>query len=141
MRWSLAPLALLPLLSCAEGGPWGGTVQCTFYDGTEYVMVIDTLVCGEGGGDDCSDEPWSQQFGPWISTVSLVDSDYEGQSISITVQPLDDDGAALAGGMTVLYQLDGAPRNEFIGGHGFTGLHYVRHPEQDETFQFFCEAP
>jgi len=68
--------------------------------------------------------------------VTLVDSDFEGQSVSISVQP-----TGLDGGVTALYQLDGAPRNEFAGGHGFTGLHYVRHPERDDTFQFFCLAP
>lgn len=135
----VVPCAAL-LLSCGDAGSWDGTVQCTFYDGTENVVFIDTLVCVEGGGYDCGTEPWSQAYDGWTATVSLVDSDFEGQSISISVQPTDLDGDVADGGVTVLYQLDGTPRNEFVGGHGFTGLHYVRHPQQDNTFQFFCHA-
>ncbi len=128
----LLPFLLLP--ACAP--PWGGAIECTFYDGQDHVERIDTLVCVEGGGDDCGAEPWSREYGPWTATVTLVDSDFEGQSISISVLP-----TGLQGGVTVLYQLDGAPLNEFAGGHGFTGLHYVQHPEQDDTLQFFCVAP
>lgn len=133
----MAPsLLALALLACAETTAWEPVVQCTFYDGSDHVETISTLVCVEGDSSDCSEEPWSQEYGPWTATVSLVGSDYELPSVTVAVQP-----TGLDGGMSVLYQLDGTPQNEFAGGHGFTGLHYVRHPDLDETFQFFCQVP
>lgn len=44
--------------------------------------------------------------------------------------------------MSVLYQLpaDRAPANQFVGGHGFTGLHYVYHPATGAELQFWCVA-
>jgi hypothetical protein len=43
---------------------------------------------------------------------------------------------------TVLYQLplDSGPQNQFIGGHGFTGLNYIHHPSSGAELQFWCEA-
>jgi hypothetical protein len=44
--------------------------------------------------------------------------------------------------MSVLFQLPqaGAPANQFVGGHGFTGLHYVYHPSSGAELQFWCVA-
>ena len=41
-----------------------------------------------------------------------------------------------------LYQLplDSGPANQFIGGHGFTGLNYVYHPQSGAELQFWCAA-
>jgi hypothetical protein len=41
-----------------------------------------------------------------------------------------------------LYQLplDKGPDNQFIGGHGFTGLNYTYHPTSLAELQFWCEA-
>lgn len=41
-----------------------------------------------------------------------------------------------------LYQLpkDALPQNQFIGGHGFTGLAYVYHPESGAELQYWCVA-
>jgi hypothetical protein len=41
-----------------------------------------------------------------------------------------------------LYQLnrDGGPINQFVGGHGFTGLNYNYHPTSSAELQFWCEA-
>jgi hypothetical protein len=41
-----------------------------------------------------------------------------------------------------LYQLplDSGPVDQFIGGHGFTGLNYVYHPESGAELQFWCAA-
>lgn len=41
-----------------------------------------------------------------------------------------------------LYQLggDSGPVNQFVGGHGFTGLNYVYHPESGAELQFWCTA-
>lgn len=41
-----------------------------------------------------------------------------------------------------LYQLelDSGPVNQFIGGHGFTGLNYSYHPQSGAELQYWCEA-
>ncbi len=39
-----------------------------------------------------------------------------------------------------LYQLpqDSGPNDQFVGGHGFTGLNYVYHPNSGAELQFWC---
>ena len=41
-----------------------------------------------------------------------------------------------------LYQLplNSGPQNQFVGGHGFTGLTYSYKPESGAELQFWCEA-
>jgi hypothetical protein len=60
----------------------------------------------------------------------------EGQSLSIVVTD-SASGNELARG---LYQFDpqAGLRDQFIGGHGFTGLTYVYHPASDSEVQYFC---
>ena len=38
----------------------------------------------------------------------------------------------------ILYQFSSPPKNQFAGGHGFTGLHYVHHPESGAELQFWA---
>ena len=41
-----------------------------------------------------------------------------------------------------LYQIDSEKglSNQFVGGHGFTGLAYLYHPTSEAELQYFCEA-
>ena len=43
---------------------------------------------------------------------------------------------------STLYQLplNSGPQNQFVGGHGFTGLTYSYQPESGAELQFWCEA-
>jgi hypothetical protein len=43
---------------------------------------------------------------------------------------------------STLYQLplDSGPQNQFVGGHGFTGLNYSYAPGSTAELQFWCEA-
>lgn len=43
---------------------------------------------------------------------------------------------------TTLYQfpLESGPQNQFVGGHGFTGLNYSYRPDSPAELQFWCEA-
>ena len=43
---------------------------------------------------------------------------------------------------TQLYQfeLNSGPQNQFLGGHGFTGLNYSYHPDTAAEMQFWCEV-
>jgi hypothetical protein len=112
-------------------------LECTFYDGTDHEVTIDTPMCSAGGPAECTEGPWEQTFGDWVAQVSYSDDEFEGRGVSISANPTEGQG-----GTSVLYQIDREtpPQNEFLGGHGFTGLHYVRHPSGGQTFQFFCTA-
>ena len=63
---------------------------------------------------------------------------FEGHSLQISVtDPVTGDEV-----ITQLYQLDREQGlvNQFIGGHGFTGLVYVYHPASPAELQYFCAA-
>ena len=44
---------------------------------------------------------------------------------------------------THLYQfaVDSGPQNQFVGGHGFTGLNYSYPADSSAELQFWCEVP
>ena len=66
------------------------------------------------------------------------DDEFEGRSLLISIEDAE------SGDQVVrqLYQMDRGEklRNQFIGGHGFTGLAYVYHHASGAEMQFFCEA-
>ena len=80
----------------------------------------------------------SQAFDDMAFGATFVSDAGEGQSLSIVVSD-SDTGAELARG---LYQFDrqAGVRDQFIGGHGFTGLAYVFHPASGSEIQYFCGA-
>jgi hypothetical protein len=52
------------------------------------------------------------------------------------------DAAETAVYHSTLYQLplDGGPQNQFVGGHGFTGLSYSYAPDSTAELQYWCAA-
>jgi hypothetical protein len=62
----------------------------------------------------------------------------EGKSLAIATGDLDS-GEELS---RALYQIDQVQGliDQFIGGHGFTGLAYVYHPASTAEIQYFCLA-
>lgn len=70
---------------------------------------------------------------------NLFSSDeFEGTSLVVYVYPQGQKKAITHS----LYQFDSSkpPSNQFPGGHGFTGLIYVNHPDLGAELQFFCKA-
>ena len=67
------------------------------------------------------------------------DDQFEGRSLSISVVDPDTGDEVVR----QLYQMDRAKSviNQFIGGHGFTGLNYVYHPGSTAELQYFCLIP
>jgi hypothetical protein len=66
------------------------------------------------------------------------DDEFEGRALSIVITNSD-------GGTEIsrqLYQFDpqNPVENQFIGGHGFTGLNYVFLPESAAEIQYFCST-
>ena len=62
----------------------------------------------------------------------------ESRSLRVAVTPAGSSSELAA----QLYQLSKAvpPQNEFIGGHGFTGLAYAYHPVSLAELQYWCVA-
>jgi len=70
--------------------------------------------------------------------AQYLDDPFEGRSLIVSTH-------TTAAGQQLtnqLYQLERAepPRNQFLGGHGFTGLAYVYHPDLPAELQYFCQA-
>jgi hypothetical protein len=108
-------------------------VDCSFY----YLGVQQSArfpASDELGGGT----PTTVEIGDTIKAIGILsDSEYEGRSFSIRITSADE--AMIA---SILYQMDRTrhPANEFLGDHGFTGLHYVRDPANGETLQYGCFA-
>lgn len=80
----------------------------------------------------------SARFEQLDFSAHYQDDQFEGRSLFITVSA-EDTGQQLNG---QLYQMDRqlGIRNQFVGGHGFTGLVYVYHPESRAELQYFCNV-
>ena len=125
---------------CVADGGDGGTervqmvVDCSFsYAGVgQSVRLIANNPQGAG-------ESIKLSFGNSLEFSGMyTDDEFEGRSLAVSVST--DMGATLV--TTTLYQMDPTrfPANEFWGDHGFTGLGYVRDPENGETLQYACFA-
>jgi hypothetical protein len=68
--------------------------------------------------------------------AKFSDDDFEGRTLSITISD-PTTGLQLASHL-YQFQKETLPSNEFVGGHGFTGLSYVYHPLALSEIQYFC---
>jgi hypothetical protein len=78
------------------------------------------------------------QFENMEFRVQTFADQFEGQSLSIIITDMGTNAEL----NRYLYQLDQSKglTNQFIGGHGFTGLNYIFHPDGEAEMQFFCEV-
>ncbi len=76
------------------------------------------------------------EFERLIFDAKFQDDPYEGRALSIHITT-PDGGDVLT---SQLYQFDSQnlPKNQFIGGHGFTGLVYIFDPDSSAEMQYFC---
>jgi len=76
------------------------------------------------------------EFETMTIAASFQDDAYEGRSLSIAVTNLEN-GSEI---FRQLYQFDpkNPVENQFVGGHGFTGLNYIFHPDSSAEIQYFC---
>lgn len=78
----------------------------------------------------------SVTVGAFRVRAQLIADEFEGRSLDVFAfakgdkEPLTQEK----------YQFDPQdnPANQFVGGHGFTGLVYVNHPTSDAELQLFC---
>ena len=80
--------------------------------------------------------PWEHEFADMFFEAWYQDDRFEGRALSIVVSVLET-GAEIT---RQLYQFDpqNPLQNQFIGGHGFTGLIYIFHPDSNAEMQYFC---
>ena len=141
--WILQLVTLVSLAACglaadeSNGGPAGtipDNVSCeVFYRPTAGAPFEEsTLSLATDGDQGASD------FDDIRFQATLLSDVGEGKSLSIAVTDL----AAGAELTRQLYQFDLVQglRDQFIGGHGFTGLVYVFHPTSGSELQYFCMA-
>jgi hypothetical protein len=83
------------------------------------------------------EKDWSGTFLDMVLIAKYHDDEYEGRGLQIVVSDLNS-GRQLASYL-YQFQVDKLPVNQFLGGHGFTGLAYIYHPESPSELQFFCK--
>lgn len=91
-----------------------------------------TIRSGPEGDDQ------SVEIGDFRFRNLLAADEFEGTSLAVYVYPKGKTKAITHS----LYQFDLSkpPANQFPGGHGFTGLIYVNHPDTGAELQFFCKS-
>ena len=80
-----------------------------------------------------------QTIGEFDVNILYLDGSIGGErSLRLSVRPINGTNELTA----QLYQLpqNSGPINQFIGGHGFTGLTYVTDPGSNAELQFWCTA-
>lgn len=109
------------------------TVDCSFFaaNGEKQHPSLSSVF---GQSDGVSSE---FSIGELKVSLHLVDPPYESRSFTVTVSTREGQGLT-----STLYQIDRTklPANDFLGGHGFTGLNHVIDPLSKHGLQFFCSA-
>lgn len=116
----------------AEGIP--ASITCEVY----YRPAASASLDGSTFSLSTAGDQESLTFEDMAFVATSISDAGEGQSLSIVVSDTST-GAELTRG---LYQFDpeGGLGDQFIGGHGFTGLAYVFHPASDGEIQYYCGA-
>jgi hypothetical protein len=80
----------------------------------------------------------TEEFEDMVLIAELQVNEYEGNGLHISISD-PETGRPLA---SSLYQFRGKkmPENQFSGGHGFTGLAYINHPQNPSQLQYFCSS-
>ena len=78
------------------------------------------------------------EFDTMMFEAQFQDDDYEGRALRIVVTD-QDNGDEIT---RQLYQFDkqNPVENQFVGGHGFTGLNYIFQSDSSAEVQFFCSV-
>jgi hypothetical protein len=81
-------------------------------------------------------EMQSHAFDELLFEAWFQDDEFEGRALSVVVVNLENDQELIR----QLYQFDAQNpvENQFVGGHGFTGLNYVFKPKATDEIQYFC---
>lgn len=146
-------LVAVLVLACADAEPTGagdptqtssealgdsagvltGSVRCTYVYRQSNVAPAPAFE--ERVLSVAADQDASETLGQLTFHVGFHSSESETDAVNLRVF----DGQTSV--FSILYQLPaGLPRNQFSGGHGFTGLLYFTHPTAGGDYQAFCES-
>ncbi len=144
--WLVPLVAFLSLMALACGGDSGPdqspageivplTIEChTAYRSSVTVEIEheQTLVLSS------TESTKSAEFEDLRFRATYFDGEFsgEGRFLKVYVSSIDDDREV----SSQLYQMSKTelPKNEFHGGHGFTGLSYAYHPTSPSELQYWC---
>jgi len=132
---------LLTLAACSPAtGPQGdvAAIDCEAYyrsSATSQGQAQSSTAIFELSPDK---KEWSEPFADMTLLAAYHDDEYEGRGLQIAVSD-PGSGRQLASNL-YQFQADKFPTNQFEGGHGFTGLAYVYHPDSPSELQFFCRT-
>ena len=137
-------ILVLLVLAAACSSSSTPTIEGTLFEGNIACHVFYRATAGEGLTEASTMTLSSEgdlefiQFDNMEFRAQFFADQFEGQSLSISITNLD----SRAELNRTLYQLDQSKGlvNQFIGGHGFTGLNYVFHPNAESELQFFCDV-
>ena len=134
-------IAIIILVGCdavggdnSEGSSKTGAIICeVFYRaGSGDALSPAPAILFQSGSD--------QQyliFDDMTFNAGFQDDEFEGRALYIAITGVDESEEI----SRQLYQFDAGnpPENQFIGGHGFTGLQYVFSPgSTGKIFEYFC---
>ncbi len=112
------------------------SITCTVAYRSDVSRPIEgeeTITFGE------SNDEQAIRFTDMVFHAAYANGEFDGErALRLWVTPTDSDDIF----HTQLYQLDpsAGPQNQFVGGHGFTGLGYLYHPTLSSELQFWCVA-
>ena len=132
---AIAIAATVAMIGCASA-PVGGpiTIECqVFYRASPSEAFQESATTlGPGNGSH------KEEFGDLTFSATFLDDPGEGPALSLVVS----DATSQNEITRQLYQINRAQglHDQFVGGHGFTGLNYVFHPTTSAELQDFCLA-
>ena len=138
--WILGGLWSLFLLAACSGtstpAPKAETITCTVAyraDAIEAIEREETITFTD------SDDEQSAAFADMMFHAAYSTGETDNER---ALRAWVTDGNDMDIYQSHLYQLspDSGPQNQFVGGHGFTGLNYSYAPDSFAELQFWCEA-
>ena len=135
-------IIILALAGCSTASitesvppPEGSTVVCeVFYrsDSSQSLQAAPIITFSEGNHSE------TLTFDRMVFAALFQDDEFEGRALSIAITDLNTEGDITR----QLYQFDrqNPVENQFVGGHGFTGLNYAFQPGSFAEMQFYCSV-
>lgn len=127
--------------SCTSSSPSIGgeasgplTIECQVFYRTAAGERFDESIVTLGTDNGAQ----SLDYDQLAFVAQFYDDAGEGPSLSIATTDRDT-GREIARQLCQIDRSKGLA-NQFIGGHGFTGLQYVFHPTSTAELQYFCQA-
>jgi hypothetical protein len=142
MKKIIFPLSILFLFVSCQSALSNSTDSFQIHCEVYYQTSLDTDGQAQSSTSifelTAEDGEYIENFSDTSVTAHYLDDEYEGRTLQIIISDTTS-GRQL---VSNLYQFQNnlVPTNEFSGGHGFTGLSYVYHPQKPSEIQYFCRV-